>query len=99
ASVGNEGRQTTVYPAGYDTVIGVASTSNGDARSTFSNYGPMVWVGAPGEGIITTYPWGTWAATWGTSFSAPFVSGATALLQDVASGNKAQAADALAQAR
>jgi Phage integrase family len=35
---------------------------------------------APGEGVMTTCPWGTYAAGWGTSFSAPFVSGTAALM-------------------
>lgn len=39
-----------------------------------------VWVAAPGEGVVTTYRWGTHAAGWGTSFSAPFVSGTAALM-------------------
>jgi subtilisin family serine protease len=71
----------TVYPAALKNVIDVAATGNSDIRSTFSNYGaPPVWLTAPGEGIMTTYPFGTWAAGWGTSFSAPLVSGTTALL-------------------
>ena len=62
-------------------MIDVASTGDNDIRSTFSNYGaPPVWLAAPGEGIMTTYPFGTWAAGWGTSFSAPLVSGTAALL-------------------
>src|SRR5262245_49099023 len=61
--------------------MGVASTANDDTRSTFSNYGAnLVFVAAPGEAIITTYPWGSFAAAWGTSFSTPLVSGAAALL-------------------
>jgi Subtilase family len=81
ASAGNDGRPTLMYPAAYDNVMGVASTADDDARSSFSNYGSdLVWVAAPGEGIVTTYPWGTFAGAWGTSFSAPMVSGAAALL-------------------
>jgi len=64
--------------------MGIASTTDKDARSSFSNFGEdLVWVAAPGEGIITTYPFGTFAAGWGTSFSAPFVSAAAALLQGI----------------
>jgi subtilisin family serine protease len=81
ASAGNDGEQVSVYPAAFSDVLGVASTTDTDSRSTFSNYGQnLVWVAAPGEGIVTTYPYGTYAASWGTSFSAPFVSGTVALM-------------------
>jgi thermitase len=83
AAAGNQGQDALVYPAAYKNVISVASTTNDDQRSSFSNYGSdLIWVGAPGEGIVTTYPFGTYAAGWGTSFSAPFVSGGAALMLD-----------------
>ena len=84
ASVGNDGQAVMVYPAGLKNVMGFASTTNSDTISSFSHYGqPPVWVGAPGEGIVTSYPFGTYAAGWGTSFSAPFVSGTVALLRSI----------------
>jgi thermitase len=80
--------------------MGVASTSDLDTRSSFSDYGDaIVWVAAPGEAIITTYPFDTYAAGWGTSFSAPFVSGATSLLLNQQSAvSQSQAAAAIAYA-
>ncbi len=100
ASAGNDGKEEIVYPAALADVMGVASTTNNDTLSTFSNYGAdLVWVAAPGEGIITTYPFGTFGAGWGTSFSAPFVSGAAALLLSVSpSFNEASAESSLAHA-
>lgn len=84
ASAGNDGKEEYVYPAAYPGVMDIASTANNDTLSSFSNYGDdLVWVAAPGEGIVTTYPFGTYAAGWGTSFSTPIVSGAAALLLSV----------------
>jgi subtilisin family serine protease len=81
AAAGNSGEQATVYPASLKGVIDVASTSDHDTPSTFSNYGaPPVWLAAPGEGVMTTYPFGTYAAGWGTSFSTPMVTGTAALM-------------------
>src|SRR3989475_4038807 len=80
SSVGNKGARLRVYPAAFDYVFGVGSTSNRDTRSTFSDFGDDVQLAAPGEGIITTYPGGHYAAAWGTSFSTAFVSGGAALL-------------------
>lgn len=88
ASAGNDGQDVMVYPAGYqDDVMGIASVDNVDQRSSFSNYGDgLVFAAAPGEAVITTYPGNTYAAGWGTSFSAPFVSGAVALLDGMQTG-------------
>jgi len=81
ASAGNDGSMTIVYPSGLPNVIDVASTSNNNTPSWFSNYGtPPVWISAPGEAVLTTYPYGTYAVGWGTSFSAPFASGTVALM-------------------
>ena len=85
ASAGNDGIAEIVYPAALQTdVMGVASTTDQDTRSSFSNYGnAIVWVAAPGEAIVSTYPFSTYAAGWGTSFSAPFVSCGAALLHNL----------------
>jgi subtilisin family serine protease len=81
ASSGNDGQQTMVYPAGYNGVIGVASTTASDSKSVFTNFGTnAAFVAAPGEAVITTYPAGNYAAGWGTSFSAPLVAGEAALI-------------------
>jgi subtilisin family serine protease len=96
ASVGNDSLRVTAYPAGLANVIGVASTTDVDTLSDFSNYGPdAAWVAAPGEAIVTTYPFGSYAAGWGTSFSTPFAAGAAALLAEISSRvNAAEAATA-----
>ena len=104
ASAGNDGQgpPLLVYPAAIQRdVIGVASTSDLDTRSTFSNYGDnIVWVAAPGEAIVTTYPFSTYAAGWGTSFSAPFVSGGAALLRSLRTNlNQSIAAHSVAHAQ
>jgi hypothetical protein len=101
ASAGNNGNTSLRYPAAYSNVIGVASTRNDDTRSSFSSYGSsLVSLAAPGEAIISTYPFETYGAAWGTSFSTPFVSGGAALVLGVQpSATPAQVASVLAHAR
>jgi subtilisin family serine protease len=77
--------------------MGVASTTNWDTLSDFSNFGTNnAWIAAPGEGIVSTYPFGSWAAAWGTSFSTPFAAGTAAMLAENALGTltNQQAAEA-----
>jgi len=81
AAAGNDGLNMKVYPASYGGVEGIASTTNTDLRSSFSNYGSGVTIfAAPGEGVVTTFPGASFAAGWGTSFSAPMVAGSAALV-------------------
>lgn len=101
AAVGNDSSASLVYPAALGNVMGVASTADDDTRSSFSNYGSQqVWVAAPGEAIVTTYPWSSYAAGWGTSFSTPIVSGAASLLAGLkSSASYSQASWAVSKAK
>jgi Subtilase family len=101
ASSGNDGENEMVYPAGLKNVMGVASANNQDQRSSFSNYGDqVVWVAAPGEGVITTYPFGLFAAGWGTSFSSPMVAGTASLILNLQPNDaQSQAAWAISHAK
>jgi subtilisin family serine protease len=101
AAAGNESTSTAVYPAALKgNVMGIASTTDWDQRSSFSNYGATdVWIAAPGEYVISTFPGGTYASASGTSFSSPLVAGSAALLlQAKPSLHQADAANAFSHA-
>ena len=102
AAAGNESTSAAVYPAALNNyVVGVASTTNWDSRSSFSNFGSTdVWIAAPGENIVTFYPGDTYASASGTSFSSPFTAGTVALMLGAKSSslNQSQASSALSHA-
>ncbi len=71
------------YPGSYPRVLSVGATAKDSReRASFSNYGKMVNVFAPGVGINVTAPDDEYSSSAnGTSFSAPLVSGVAALVK------------------
>ena len=75
-------------PASCNNVVAVASVTSSSSRSSFSNYGSLIDVSAPGSGILSTLNSGSttpgsesYASYNGTSMASPHVAGAVALAQ------------------
>jgi subtilisin family serine protease len=79
AASGNSGREERMTPACLDGVIAVGAAGNDGAPARFTSTGSHVTLCAPGERIVTADLEGYARAT-GTSFAAPFVTAAAALL-------------------
>jgi subtilisin family serine protease len=79
-------------PASASAVTTVASSTSGDAKSSFSNFGSCVDLYAPGSGITSAWYTSTTATNTisGTSMASPHVAGAAALYK-AARGDASQA--------
>jgi subtilisin family serine protease len=68
------------YPAGSPNVLAVASVDRTGNPSGFSNTGPHIDIAAPGEGVLAAIPGAGYDVESGTSFAAPHVAAALALV-------------------
>jgi subtilisin family serine protease len=81
AAAGNEAGTAERFPAALPGVVAVGSSNDADQLAPFSNRGPWVDLLAPGVSLYSTVRGGGYSAGWtGTSFSAPLVAGAAALV-------------------
>ena len=81
AATGNDGSSSGMFPAGDRGVIGVSATDRSDTLAPSSNYGPDVFLAAPGVDILTTTPGGGSTSISGTSASSAIVAAAAGLLR------------------
>ncbi|MFH1843872.1 MAG: S8 family serine peptidase, partial [bacterium] len=89
AATGNDGTSQPTYPAGDRAVVGVTATDENDALLGGSNYGPAVFLAAPGKLVFTTAVGpvengdSSYTLISGTSSSAAVVAGVAAFMKAV----------------
>ncbi len=81
AACGNSNNDVWMYPAAYKQVLSVAATDSMDVRWSQSSYGSRVDLCAPGTFVYSTWVNNIYFSSHGTSFSAPMVAAAAALVK------------------
>ena len=71
------------YPSDFDESIAVSALGSGDEKASFSNFGEVIDISAPGVSIYSTIHAnaGSYASWNGTSMASPVVAGSFALLK------------------
>lgn len=101
-AAGNQNMDASGHsPARVSQALTVGAVTDHDARSSYSNFGPLVDLFAPGDSITSAVSWGDeWSTVMsGTSMAAPHVAGVAALyLAGRPTATPAQVANALTAA-
>lgn len=90
AAAGNNDASTQFYPAAYNNVVAVASTTTNDSKSGFSQYGSWIDVSAPGSSILSCNDGTGYQVTQGTSMASPLVAGLVGLMKSHAPNTSQQ---------
>jgi serine protease len=81
AAGGNDATDVPDYPAAYKGVLAVAAVATNDVKSSFSNFGNVIDISAPGSSIYNTVNGNKYGYKSGTSMAAPLVASAAALVK------------------
>ncbi|MBN1560721.1 S8 family serine peptidase [candidate division KSB1 bacterium] len=95
ASAGNSSSDEIHYPSGFAETISVGASDQNDHLAGFSNFGPSIDLVAPGSSILSLDRENDFHNWNGTSFSAPCVSAAAALILSHRPGLNADAVRSL----
>lgn len=81
-AAGNNNSNTSYYcPAHLNEAVVVAAVNENDQRASFSNFGNSVDICAPGVGIVSCVPGGSYRVLDGTSMAAPHISAVAAMFK------------------
>ncbi len=81
AAAGNTHKELNFYPASFENVLSVGASDDQDNIAPWATYSHFIDIMAPGNQVFTTKNNGKYEITTGSSFSAPLVAGAAALVR------------------